>query len=257
MSADNQSVEVPIVWRRDWAPHLFSFRVSRPDGLSFVPGQFVRLGVAGDDGVMVWRAYSVVSGPDAPYLEFYSIVVPDGPFSQPLAKRRAGDTIRIDRSVYGFLRTDRFQGGTQLWLIATGTGIAPFMAILADEAVWSTYRDIFVVHSVRTAGELAYRDQLEAQARGAAEEAGRARLHYVPTVTRERVAGMRHGRITAQFADGSLERSLAVSIDADESRLMICGNPSMIKEMRAMLGQRGMTPVRRETAGQFIVENFW
>lgn len=257
MSADDKSVEVSIVWRRDWAPHLFSIRVSRPDGLRFVPGQFVRLGVAGEGGVMVWRAYSVVSSPDAPHLEFYSIVVPGGPFSQPLARRSVGDTLCIDRSVYGFLRTDRFQGGNQLWLIATGTGIAPYVAILSDEAIWSIYQDIFVVHSVRVAGELAYRDEIEGLFRGTQEQASRARLHYVPTVTRERVAGMRHGRITTQFADGSLEGSLAISINARDSRLMICGNPSMIKEMRTILGERGMTPVRRETAGQFIVENFW
>ena len=260
MSADDNSVEVSILWRHDWAPHLFSFRVSRPDGLTFVPGQFVRLGVEGegrvDSSTMVWRAYSVVSSPDAPHLEFYSIVVPNGPFSQPLAKRGVGDTLRIDRSVYGFLRTDRFQGGNHLWLLASGTGIAPFMAMLGDGAIWDAYQDIIVVHSVRIPSELAYREEIEILARTEAQ-ASRARLHYVPTLTRETAQGVRNGRITTQFADGSLERSLAISINSESSRLMICGNPSMIKEVRAMLGERGMTPVRRETPGQFIVENFW
>ncbi len=261
MSAEDRAHEVAILWRRDWAPHLFSFRVSRPDGLAFVPGQFVRLGVAGDGGAMVWRAYSVVSAPDAPYLEFYSIVVPDGPFSQPLVRCGVGDTLSIDRSVYGFLRTDRFEGGKHLWLLATGTGIAPFVSMLADDAIWRAYENIVVAHSVRVHGELAYREEIEAWARGSHDRSSgslsRARLHYVPTLTRERDAGMRHGRITAQLADGSLERSLNIAIDARDSRLMICGNPSMIKDIRAMLGERGMTPVRRETPGQFIVENFW
>lgn len=266
MSADVDSVASTILWRRDWAPYLFSFRVPRPEGLVFVPGQFVRLGVeaesdvasdaAGDAGAMVWRAYSVASPPLASHLEFYSIVVPDGPFSQPLAKRRVGDTIRVGRSVYGFLRTDRFQGGRHLWLIATGTGIAPFMAMLGDEAIWRSYEDIVVVHSVREEAELAYREEIEALRHDAPTQA-RARLHYVPTLTSGKVEGMRQGRITTQFADGRLERSLGLTIAAHDSRLMICGNPSMIKEMRAMLGARGMTPVRRETAGQFIVENFW
>ena len=265
MSAEDHPTECRIVWRHDWAPHLFSFRVERPEGLTFVPGQFVRLGVAGNDGAMVWRAYSVVSPPDAPHLEFYSIVVPDGPFSQPLARRGVGDRLSIDRSVYGFLRTDRFQGGKHLWLMATGTGVAPFMAMLADDAAWSAYEHIVVVHGVRMQGELAYREEMEAWARGSHDRAAlahlpaphRARLHYVPTLTRESVAGMRHGRITTQLADGSLENSLGIAIDAEDSRLMICGNPSMIKEIRAMLGKRGMTAVRRETPGQFIVENFW
>ena len=263
MSAEENSIASTIVWRRDWAPHLFSFRVARPAGLVFVPGQFVRLGVEGDQdgGAMVWRAYSVASPPDAPHLEFYSIVVPDGPFSQPLSKRRVGDAIHLGSSVYGFLRTDRFQGGRRLWLIASGTGIAPFMAMLGDDAIWSAYEDIVLVHSVRIPGELAYREEIEALAHGSRDQASRAQLraqfHYAPTLTRERVEGMRHGRITTQLADGSLERSLALAVDAQDSRLMICGNPSMIKEIRAMLAERGMTAVRRETPGQFIVENFW
>ncbi len=260
MSADDSSQEVAILWRRDWASHLFSFRVSRPEGLGFVPGQFVRLGVAGGDGAMVWRAYSVASSPDAPYLEFYSIVVPDGPFSQPLAKRGVGDALRIDGSVYGFLRTDRFRGGKHLWLLATGTGIAPFMSMLEDDAVHNAYEAIVVVHSVGVQAELAYREELEAWAKGLRTRLpaqGRAQLHYVPTLTRESGTGLRHGRITTQLSDGSLESSLGIAIGAEDSRLMICGNPSMIKEVRAMLGERGMTPVRRETPGQFIVENFW
>ena len=261
MNADENSVESKIIWRRDWAPHLFSFRISRPDDLTFVPGQFVRLGVEGEDGAKVWRAYSVVSSPDAPYLEFYSIVVPEGPFSQPLAKRRVGDAIHLGRSVYGFLRTDRFHDGRHLWLLASGTGIAPFMAMLGDDAIWAAYEAIVVVHSVRMENELAYREEIEAHARNAGDrQAGaqlRAQLHYVPTLTREGVEGMRRGRITTQLADGSLERSLALPIGAERSRLMICGNPSMIKEVRALLGKRNMTPVRRETPGQYIVENFW
>ena len=267
MNAAEDSIASTILWRRDWAPHLFSFRIPRPEGLVFAPGQFVRLGVESESddgaeaGAMVWRAYSVASPPLAPHLEFYSIVVPDGPFSQPLAKRGIGDAIKLGRSVYGFLRTDRFAGGRHLWLIATGTGIAPFMAMLGDEAIWRTYEDIVIVHSVREQRELAYREEVEAHALDASRVLdnleARARLHYVPTLTGERVEGMRQGRITTQFADGSLERSLGLAIDTNDSRLMICGNPSMIKEMRAMLGARGMTPVRRETAGQFIVENFW
>ena len=248
--ADPKVAEAAITWRHDWAPHLFSFRVDRPDGIAFVPGQFVRLGVVADNGTTVWRAYSIASPPAAAHLEFYSIVVPDGPFSQPLARLGVGDRILVDRTVYGFLRADRFNGGRALWLIATGTGIAPFMAMLGDEAIWRQFQDVVVVHSARTARELAYRAEIEAMA--ARPQPG-ARLHYVPIVTSQ----PGEARIGARIADRSLERSLSLEIDAAAARLMICGNPSMIKDVRALLRDRGLTPVRRDVPGQFIVENFW
>ncbi len=247
-------VAAAITARRDWAPHLFSFRLQRPDGIAFVPGQFVRLGIEGADGAMVWRAYSIASPPSATWLEFYSIVVPDGPFSQPLSRRRVGDTVHVDRTVYGFLRTDRFEGGRHLWLIASGTGIAPFIAMLGDAAIWSRFDEIVVVHTVQREAELAYRDELAGFAQ---TSTARARCRYLPIVTRERIDGVSHQRVTRQLDDGTLEATTGLSIDADDARLMICGNPSMIKEVRASLGKRGLTPVRREVPGHFIVENIW
>lgn len=247
------STDCELTWRHDWAPHLFSFRTVRPAGLVFAPGQFVRLGLADADGTMVWRAYSIVSPPAADHLEFYSIVVPDGPFTQPLAGLAVGDVVRIDPTVYGFLRTDRFEGGCDLWLLATGTGIAPFMSMLADDAVWRRFERIVVIHSVRRASELVYRDDLSAWARSA--PCGARPLVYLPTLTAE--PGPLTGRITTLLADGGLERAAGLALSSDDSRLMICGNPSMIKETRVLLGARGMTPVRRETPGHYISENFW
>lgn len=251
MSGDDRSTACAITWRRDWAAHLFSFRTERPEGLAFVPGQFVRLGIAGADGAMVWRAYSIVSPPAAPHLEFYSIVVPDGPFTQPLARAAVGDSIRIDPTVYGFLRTDRFESGRHLWLLATGTGIAPFVSMVEDGSAWRRFERIVVVHSVRRADELAYRERFEALADEPPE--GGATLTYVPTLTAEAA----RGRITTRLADGGLEAAAGLAIDASQSRLMICGNPSMIRETRALLGARGMMPVRRETPGHYVAENFW
>jgi ferredoxin--NADP+ reductase len=257
MPVGDNAVECLVTWRRDWAPHLFSFRTIRPAGIDFAPGQFVRLGIAGDDGAMVWRAYSIASSPADEHLEFYSIVVPDGPFTQPLAKIEVGDSIRIDPIVYGFLRTDRFEGGRHLWLLATGTGVAPFRSMLADGAIWSRYEAIVLVHSVRTRPELAYHEDFHAAANN--PPPGGATFHYVPALTANEgtPASVPHGRITTRLADGSLERMLDLAITTADSRLMICGNPSMIQETRAILGVRGLTPVRRDVPGQFIVENFW
>ncbi len=246
-----RAVGCRIVERRAWAPHLFSFRVERPPRLDFAAGQFVRLGVADDDGALVWRAYSIASGPAEPQFAFYSIVVPDGPFSQPLARLAVGDTVLVDPTVYGFLRVDRFVGGRRLWLLATGTGIAPFRAMLADAATWSRFEEIVVVHSVRTEAELAYRDDIERWA--GSPRAGGARLRYRPTLT----SGAPDARIPALFDSGRLEAEAGRPLDAADDRLMIVGNPSMIRETRAILTARGFAPVRRETPGQYIVENFW
>ncbi len=251
MSGTDRSTACAITWRRDWAAHLFSFRTERPAGLAFVPGQFVRLGIAGDAGAMVWRAYSIVSPPAASHLEFYSIVVPDGPFTQPLARSTVGDSIRIDPTVYGFLRTDRFDGGRHLWLLASGTGIAPFVSMVEDRSVWRRFEQIVVVHSVRRDDELAYRERFEALVDRPLE--GGASLTYLPTLTGD----SRQGRITTRLADGGLEAAAGLPIDSSQSRLMMCGNPSMIRETRALLGARGMTPVRRETPGHYVTENFW
>ena len=258
MTSDERAVHCRITWRRDWTPCLFSFRTERPAGIDFVPGQFVRLGVAAADGAVVWRAYSIVSRPAADHLEFYSIVVPDGPFSQPLARLGAGDTVRVDPTVHGLLHADRFEGGRHLWLLATGTGIAPFVGMLDDAAIRSRYDDIVLVHSVRRREELAYRDTVSSLMRAASSH--RARLHYLPTLTSTEVEGpsdIAHGRITTLLEDGRLERLTGLTLTCDASRLMICCNPSMIREVRGLLGRRGMTPVRRDKPGQFISETFW
>lgn len=254
MTRSVDAAEVAITWRRDWTPHLFSFGCDRPDGLDFAPGQFVRLGVARGDGAVEWRAYSIASAPAAPSLEFYSIVVPDGAFTQALATRRVGDTLLVDRTVYGFLRTDRFAPAPQLWLLATGTGIAPFVSMLEDERVWAAFEDIVVVHSARTANEHVYRDRIEAAARPAT---GRARLRFVPVVTGSANGGSWCQRITALLSNRRLEGAFDLPIGPDTARLMAAGNPSMIKDVRAILVGRGLSPVRRDKPGHFIVENFW
>jgi ferredoxin--NADP+ reductase len=258
-----------ITWLRRWSDHLFSFRTTRDRGFRFTPGQFARLGVYRDDGRAdegrgprwAWRAYSMVSADYDEHLEFYSIVVPDGEFTTRLAQLAVGDTLRVEKASYGFLTLDRFQGGLDLWLLASGTGIAPFVSILQDPAAWEKFRRFIVVHSVRRAQELVYRDTIAALDRhpvvGEHLLRDPSRLVYVPVVTREPLAGTLGTRLPQGLADGSLEARAGVRLDHAASRVMICGNPEMVSEVRATLSGRGYTVARRAAPGQIAVENYW
>lgn len=157
MPSDRFTAEA-ILAVRPWAPTLFSLRTSRYPGFRFTPGQFARLGVARDDGSIVWRAYSIASATYDEYLEFFSVVIPGGEFTSRLASFRPGDRVLVDKASYGYLTTARFVGGKDLWMLSSGTGLAPFLSILRDPSVWEQYENLILVHSARHAGELAYRD---------------------------------------------------------------------------------------------------
>jgi ferredoxin/flavodoxin---NADP+ reductase len=254
-----------VTWIEAVNDHLFRFRTTRYRGFRFTPGQFARLGVYRDDGPAgprhVWRAYSIASSSYEDFLEFYSIVVPQGEFTTQLAALQVGDEILIEKTNYGFLTTDRFPAGKQLWLLSSGTGLAPFMAILQDLDIWATYEDIVVVHSVRRPDELAYRQEILvlAQQAGPIPEApgAVARLHYVPIVTREPQAGLLADRIPVAIANGRLEQAAGLALAPATGRTMICGNPDMVEDVRRALHARGFTVSRRSHPGNMAVENYW
>lgn len=244
-----------IIEKRRWTTGLFSFRTTRNRGFRFVPGQFARLGLHKPDGTTVWRAYSMVSAPYDEYLEFLSIVVPGGEFTTILAELETGDEILVDKTAFGFLTTDRFRPTRDLWLLATGTGLAPFLSILQDPAIWSDYENVIVVHSVRTAAELTYRNEMQALVEHPLLGEAARRLRYVPVVTRERAPDALETRIPALIRDGGLEATVGIRLDIDQSRIMICGNPDMVRDTRTALKERGFALARREHPGQMAVEN--
>jgi len=254
-----------ITWIKPWTDHLFSFRITRDAGYRFKPGQFARLGVYRDDGKKgpryVWRAYSIVSADYDEYLEFYSIVVPDGDFTTRLAELRVGDEILIEKMAYGFLTQDRFEGGKDLWLLSSGTGLAPFISILHDLHAWQQYERLVLVHSVRHANELAYRDTVETfrthELFGEELAAKPDRLVYVPIVTREHFDDALNARIPALIASGALEARAGVKLDHARSRIMICGNPEMVDDIRHHLQSAGYRVSRRGEPGHMAVENYW
>ncbi|CAI8843959.1 MULTISPECIES: ferredoxin--NADP reductase [Pseudomonas] len=238
-------------------PSLFSLRTSRDQGFRFRAGQFARLGVTKADGSVVWRAYSMVSSPFDEHLDFFSIVVPGGEFTSELSRLGEGDSLLIDRQAFGYLTLDRFVDGRDLWLLATGTGIAPFLSILQDFEVWERFESIKLVYSVREARELAYLELIAGleQRDYLAEFAGK--LQFIPIVTREQHPGALNLRITTLIENGDLERAAGLALTPEHSRVMLCGNPQMVDDTRKVLKQRDMNLSLSRRPGQVAVETYW
>jgi ferredoxin/flavodoxin---NADP+ reductase len=243
---------------RPWTDSLFSFRTTRDRGYRFVPGQFARLGVNGAaEGSIVWRAYSIASAAHDEHLEFFSVVVPNGQFTSRLSKLREGDPIYVERKSYGFLTTDRFEAGKDLWMLATGTGLAPFLSILHDFATWEHYDNLLLVQSVRTQQELAYEDLIRGFEGSEYYGEFAHKLRYARIVTREPVPGTLRDRVTKLLSNGVLEENLGVKLDHERSRIMLCGNPEMVEDSRRILTGRGFRMSRRGEPGHLAVENYW
>lgn len=240
-----------------WAPTMLSWRCTRDERFRFTPGHYARLGVESDAGEIVWRPFSMVSAAADDGLEFLAVLVPGGAFSKVLASLSVGDALHCERASFGFLTVDQLAAGRQLWMLASGSGLGPFVSILRDPAVWSRFERLFVVHSVRHASELAYRAEICALADENAAVAGKARLVYLPVVTREPGATALSARIPQLLTDGRLEEALETPLTVEASRLMICGNPEMALELRRMLGARGFAAGRRGIAGQMAFEKYW
>jgi ferredoxin--NADP+ reductase len=154
---------------------------------------------------------------------------------------------------------DRFGDGGELWMLATGTGIGPFISMLRDPYVWNKFTKLILVHCVRHADEFAYGDELATLAETPPEGAT-ARLQYLRTVTRDAPANdsqLLTGRITTLIANGNLEQCAGVTLNENTSRIMMCGNPEMIEDTRRLLHERGLRPVRRALPGHFLTENYW
>jgi len=252
---------------RVWVPgKLFSFTCTRPTGYRFTAGQFARLGVENvlklpGEPEIIWRAYSMVSSPYDEHLEFFSIVVPDGAFTSHLSQLEVGSPLYIDKTNFGFLTTSRFESGRDLWLLGSGTGLAPFLSILHDPETWQQFQNVILVHSARTTEELVYQDMIKGFTKhpllGELVDDIALRFHYVPVVTRENANGCLHERITRLLENGALTTSTGLEITPEASRFMICGNPDMVTDIRKVLKAQGYAPARRNSPGEIAVENYW
>lgn len=243
-----------VTW---WTPALLSLHVTRDRAFRFAAGRYARLGIPDASGVPVFRPLSIASAPVDPHLEFLCTLIPGGELSVRLAACRVGDGVEVEKVSYGFHTLDALAPGSDLWLLASGTGLAPYLSMLRDPGAWNAFERIVVAHSVRRASELAYADELERLAREGPGGEARARLSYLPVVTREPGATALSARIPALVADGRLVRAAGVSLDPAHSRVMVCGNPDMTRELRALLGQRGFGTARRGAPGQIAFEKYW
>jgi ferredoxin--NADP+ reductase len=240
-----QWLEGKVIENRHWTETLFSLRVGGAP-LSFEAGQFVRIALD-IDGERVARPFSMVNAPGDPVHEFYGIVVPEGPLSPRLARLEAGDTLYVAPNPAGFLVLSEVPDAETLWLVSTGTGIAPFISILRTETPWRRFRNVVLVHAVRHARELVYRDVVQQM----------PNLRYVSVVSREDAPGSLRGRIPALVRDGRLEAAAGLKLAPETSQVMLCGNPDMLKDTTAVLMERGMRKNRRRTPGHITSESFW
>lgn len=229
---------------RSWSGKTFSFTLSRPQDFAFTSGEFVTLGLK-REGKLIARAYSIVSAANQPELEFLSIHVPDGPLTSQLVHVQPGDSVWLNSKPTGSLTLDHVRPGRVLIMIATGTGLAPFMSLVRDPETYARFETVVLVHSVRTVAELAYRNELESRVNG--------RFHYVPTVTREPFPTPERGSVL--FTSGALFEKLGLpAADPAHDRVMICGNPEMTREMTDFLKAAGWTLTNHRGVGNFTTE---
>ena len=239
-----------------WTEQLFSFRITRPRSLRFRSGEFVMLGLPGDNGTPILRAYSIASAAWDDELEFYSIKVPDGPLTSRLQHIREDDAIILRPKPVGTLVHDGLKPGHRLWMLATGTGFAPFASLLRDPQTWERNERVVVVHTCRHVAELQYSKNLieNLHADELIGDMVEGKLFYYPTTTREPSAYM--GRITENLASGKVFQDLGLSdtLNPETDRFMVCGSQSFNKDMRALLESHGMREGSNSQPGEFAIE---
>ena len=238
-----------------WNETVFSFTTTRDEGLRFENGHFVMMGML-IDGKPLMRAYSIASANHEEFLEFLSIKVANGPLTSRLQNIKPGDEVLVSRKPTGTLLLHDLNPGKRLYLLSSGTGLAPFMSIIKDPQTYERFEKIILVHGVRYRSELAYRDFIEWELthHEYLGEQVRNQLVYFPTVTRERFRYQ--GRVTSLIESGKLFADIAMPpLSPAEDRVMICGSPAMLADLSAMLDERGfkISPHVGEP-GDYVIE---
>jgi len=239
---------------RHWNDSLFSFTTTRNTSFRFRHGHFVMIGLE-VLGRPLLRAFSLVSANYDEHLEFYSIKIPDGALTSRLRHIEPGHPILVGKKPTGTLLIDNLRPGKRLYLLATGTGLAPFMSIIRDPATYERFERVVVAHGVRHVSDLGYRDYIEHELprHELVGEHVRRQLLYYPTVTREPFRN--RGRLNELIDTGKLSQDLALPpFGPEHDRVMLCGSPTMLKGLAALLDSRGFDEGRTDAHGSYIVE---
>ena len=243
-----------VTWVRHWTPSLFSLRTTRDPGLRFASGQFVMLGLE-IEGKPLLRAYSIVSASYADELEFYSIKVQDGPLTSRLQNIQVGDEVLVGKKPTGTLVLDGLRPGRNLYLLGTGTGLAPFLSLVRDPEVYERFDKVIVTHTVREVADLNYRRFLSHDLPNDPDlgEWVAPKLIYYPTVTREPF--VTEGRITDLIESGRFFDDIGLPpLDRERDRVMLCGGPSVLADLKAQLLARGYEEGSVANPGDFVLE---
>jgi ferredoxin/flavodoxin---NADP+ reductase len=246
--------EETVLKTHHWTPQLFSFQTTRNPAFRFSNGHFVMLGLKVGDKPLL-RAYSVASADYEEQLEFFSIKVADGPLTSKLQHLQPGDKVLVGRKPTGSLVIEQLEPGGRLWLLATGTGLAPFLSIIRDPATYERFAQVILVHGVRHVADLAYRDFIERELpeHPLVGEFVPQQLRYIPTVTREPFP--RQGRITELLDNGSLAAEVgATGLTPTHDRVMICGGPGMLRDLKTRMESYGLQRGNSHHQGQYVIE---
>ena len=243
-------VEGSVVENIHWTENLFSLKIDAPIE-KFKAGQFTSLGLD-FEGERIARPYSFLSAPGKQPIEFFFYTAIDGVLSNAMTNLKFGDKIFVKREANGFFTLEEVPGGETLWLLATGTVVAPYFSILETEEPWRRFKKIVLVHAVRGAADLRYQNLINKFS-----DTFHDRFIFRAFVSRESSATALPGRIPAAIIDGMLEKSVGIELSADDSQIMLCGNPDMITDSITALKSKGLKKHRRRNPGQITVEKYW
>ncbi len=245
-------IKAAVVESRRWSKNLFSL-ILNANVNPFTAGQFTKLGLE-IDGKIIQRAYSYVNPPNSKHLEIYITKVEGGLLSPHLHLLEADDEVLITKNASGYFTIDEVPSADHLWLFSTGTALGPYLSILRDDDsdVWKQFRKVILIHAVRFSADLSHQAEINQLSIKRKDQ-----LIVQPFVTREPNSIALSGRITHALEDGMLERIIGIPISAQKSQIMLCGNPHMVKDVRAILENRGLSKNLRKKPGHITTEQYW
>ena len=243
-------IQGEVVDVKHWTESLYSVKISAPN-VEFIAGQYTKVSLS-INNQEVARPYSFVNSPNEDILEFYSVSVPNGPLSTAMQKLKEGDIINVGPKGNGFLILNEIPTTENIWMLATGTAIGPYLSILKTKNSWTKFKKVVLVHAVRYEKELTYQDTI----RDIKDHYG-DRFIYISYVSREETNTSLKGRIPKDIGNGVLENEAKIQINPKNTHVMICGNPAMLKDTTVELKKIGLKKHRRSSPGHITTENYW